>query len=103
MSGGDSERPGIERRSRYGELLMATFATSRRPLSFADLVDVVSGRGARISDVADWLATARSSGVIEDRGFQTAADGTIVGPRLFALAESARAAIRVDRRRRSTG
>ena len=91
---------GFERRSQYGELLMATFATARRPLSFDDLVQVVMGRGARISDVADWMANARASGTIEDRGFELGPDGSPVGPRLFAIAPSARAVLRVDRRRR---
>ena len=90
---------GPDRRSIYGALLLATFASARRPLSFDDLVHVVTGHGARISDVADWLATARSSGLITDEGFETEPDGSLTGPRLFALAPSARATIRVDRRR----
>jgi hypothetical protein len=83
----------------YGELLLATFAATRRPLGFHDLIQIVEGRGALLSDVADWLATARASGLIVDQGFEAAPDGSPVGPRLFVLAPAMRAVIRVDRRR----
>jgi hypothetical protein len=101
FAGGD-QRTG-DRRSLYGELLLATLASTRRPISFYDLVQVVSGQGAKLSDVADWLATARASGLIEDVGFELAPDGSPIGPRLFTLAASARAVIRVDRRRGGRG
>ena len=93
------DRRDQDRRNGYGALMLAAFAAARRPLSFQDLASVVAPQGARISDVADWLATARQSGMIKDEGFDLAPDGTAAGPRLFALAESARAVIRVDRRR----
>ena len=99
MSGGTQERREQDRRSIYGQLLLAAFATARRPLGFHDLVQILEGRGARISDVADWLATARQSGLIHDEGFQPGADGGPAGPRLFSLSPSMRAVIRVDRRR----
>lgn len=92
------ERRSSDRRSTYGALMLAALATARRPLSFDDLVGVVATQGARLSDVADWLATARQSGMLTDEGFETGPDGAPVGPRLFSLAESARAVIRVDRR-----
>ena len=92
-------RGGPDRRSIYGALMLATFASSRRPLTFDDLVQVATGRGARISDVADWMATARSSGLICDEGYETGPDGSPIGPRLFVMAPGARATIRVDRRR----
>ena len=100
MEGTFSDRRDQDRRSTYGALMLACFATARRPLSFQDLVSVVAPQGARLSDVADWLATARQSGMLEDVGFEEDPDGLPVGPRLFALAESARAVIRVDRRHR---
>jgi hypothetical protein len=94
-----SERRDAERRSHYGALMLATFATARRPLSFQDLVSVVAPQGARLSDVADWLATARQSGMVTDEGFAEGAAGEPAGPRLFLLADTARAVLRVDRRR----
>ena len=99
MEGTFADRRDDDRRSTYGALMLAAFATARRPLSFQDLVSVVAPQGATLSHVADWLATARQSGMIEDMGFDQTEGGEMVGPRLFALAESARAVIRVDRRR----
>ena len=99
MGGFGEQREGRDRRSIYGELLLGAFVAARRPLGFADLVQLVEGRGALLSDVADWLATARASGLIVDDGFETAPDGSAVGPRLFSLAPAMRSAIRVDRRR----
>lgn len=93
------DRRNAERRSHYGALMLAVFATARHPLSFQDLVSVVAPEGARLSDVADWLATARQSGMLVDVGYGEATDGLPAGPRLFALAETARAVLRVDRRR----
>src|SRR5437763_10508356 len=97
MSGADQQRRGRDRRSVFGEILVAAFATARRPLGFHDLVHILEGRGAMLSDVADWLATARASGLIVDEGFECAPDGSPTGPRLFILAPAMRAAIRVDR------
>lgn len=93
------ERRGRERRSEYGALMLAAFAAARRPLSFQDLVSVVAPRGARLSDVADWLATARQSGMLTDVGFDAGPGGEARGPRLFALADTARAVLHADRRR----
>ena len=93
------DRRATDRRNNYGALMLAAFATARRPLSFQDLLSVVAPQGARLSDVADWMATARQSGMLTDEGFDTSPDGSVVGPRLFALAPSARAVLRVDRRR----
>jgi hypothetical protein len=94
------QRRDDDRRNNYGALMLATFATARRPLSFQDLVSIVAPQGARLSDVADWLATARQSGMVTDKGFDEGPGGEMVGPRLFALADSARAVLRVDRRHR---
>jgi hypothetical protein len=101
MDGSSFEaRRESDRRNNYGALMLAAFAAARRPLSFQDLASIVAPQGARISDVADWLATARQSGMVTDKGFDQSADGEMVGPRLFALADSARAVLRVDRRHR---
>jgi hypothetical protein len=100
MDGTFEQRREADRRSTYGALMLATFATARRPLSFQDLASIVAPQGARISDVADWLATARQSGMVKDEGFECDEHGNMVGPRLFSLAESARAVLRVDRRHR---
>lgn len=100
MDGSFEQRRDRDRRSTYGALMLAAFATARRPLSFQDLVSVVAPQGARLSDVADWLATARQSGMLTDVGFELNDAGEACGPRLFSLAESARAVIRVDRRHR---
>ena len=93
------DRRQAERRNQYGALMLAAFARSRQPLSFQDLVSVVGPLGAKVSDVADWLATARQSGLLQDEGFAKAADGGAAGPRLFSLTPSALDVIRVDRRR----
>ena len=93
------ERREHERRSDHGELLLAALAASRRPLSFDDLLSVVADRGAKLSEVADWLANARASGMVDDFGFALDVHGQPTGPRLFVLAAQARAVIRIDRRR----
>lgn len=93
------DRRDSDRRNNYGALMLAAFAQARRPLSFQDLVSVVAPQGARLSDVADWMATARQSGLLADEGFDESPDGTMAGPRMFSLAEAARDVIRVDRRR----
>ena len=93
------DRRASDRRNQYGALMLAAFAQARRPLSFQDLVSVVAPQGARLSDVADWMATARQSGLLKDEGFDESPDGGMAGPRMFSLADAARDAIRVDRRR----
>ena len=59
MNDSFEDRRAQDRRNGYGALMLAAFATARRPLSFQDLVSVVAPQGAALSDVADWLATAR--------------------------------------------
>jgi hypothetical protein len=93
------DRRATERRNQYGALMLAAFARSRTPLSFQDLVSVVGPLGAKFSDVADWLATARQSGLLQDEGFEKSDQGMPAGPRLFSLTPEALAVIRVDRRR----
>ena len=94
------DRRSTERRNQYGALMLAAFARARGPLSFQDLVSVVGPLGAKVSDVADWMATARQSGLLQDEGFAEEGDeGMHAGPRLFSLTPAALDVIRVDRRR----
>src|SRR3954447_12268682 len=95
------DRRATERRNQYGALMLAAFARARGPLSFQDLVSVVGPLGARVSDVADWMATARQSGLLKDGGSAPGEAGLPQGPRLFSLAPAALDVIRVDRRRTS--
>jgi hypothetical protein len=57
-----------------------------RGFTFEDLTraSVASG-GARLSDVADWLAHARSAGFVEDLGFDWDVDVPVPGPRRYRL------------------
>ena len=93
------DRRSTERRNQYGALMLAAFARARGPLSFQDLVSVVGPLGAKVSDIADWMATARQSGLLKDEGFAAGKEGEPQGPRLFSLAPAALDVIRVDRRR----
>src|SRR4051794_29664761 len=93
------QRRDADRRNDYGALMLAAFARARGPLSFQDLASVVGPLGARISDVADWMAPARQSGLLKDEGFAENPAGLPQGPRLFSLAPAALDVIRVDRRR----
>lgn len=88
------------RRSAYGAMMLAALATAHRPLSVDDLAAVVGPHGARLSDVADWLATARQSGILRDQGFEDLGEDLPHGPRRFSLAETALAVMQVDRRSR---
>lgn len=81
-------------------MMLAALVTAHRPLSVDDFVDVVEPHGARLTDVADWLATARQSGMLCDQGFEDLGEGLPHGPRRFSLAETALAVVQVDRRHR---
>src|SRR4051794_14906334 len=91
--------PGADRRSPYGGLLFGAFVGTQEPLSFDDLVSRAMGSGARVSDVAAWLAGAESSGIIKPAGFAQGSDGKLTGPRLFALTERGHRIVEGDRRR----
>jgi len=90
------EHRAADRRSEYGAMMLAALATAQRPLSVDDLVSVVGPEGARLADVADWLATARQSGMLRDQGFEDLGEGLPQGPRRFSLAETALAVLEVD-------
>lgn len=100
------ERRGVDRRSPYGDVLFACVrdAGGEGPgagtVSMDDLVRAVARRGARLSEVADWIAQARSSGVIEDAGFATDDAGRLAGPRRFRLGPAGQQVIANDRRQR---
>lgn len=97
-----NERRSTERRYAHGELLLAAFIAARRPLTFDDLAGVLADTGARLSDVATWLATAQDSGLIRHEGYETGPLGEPVGSLRFSLTVEARGELRVrrsDRRR----
>jgi hypothetical protein len=100
-----SERRGADRRSPYGDVLFACVrdadtAETGGTVSMDDLVRAVARRGARLSEVADWIAQARSSGVIEDAGFATDESGRLAGPRRFRIGPAGRQIVANDRRLR---
>jgi hypothetical protein len=94
------ERRFTERRYAHGELLLAAFIAARRPLTFDDLASVLTDTGARVSDVATWLATAQDSGLISHEGYETGPLGEPIGPRRFALSADARNELRARRTQR---
>lgn len=76
------------RRSPYGQLLFGRFREAfPDALSLSDLMAVAAGTGARVSDVASWLAKAAAGGVLEDAGYRTDPNGRPVGSRRYRLAE----------------
>jgi len=58
-----------------------------RGFTFEDLARVASRSRLTISFVADWLANARSSGFVEDVGFDPAPVSGHTGPRRYRLAQ----------------
>lgn len=98
----EGDRRTGERRYAHGELMLAAFIAARRPLSFDDLASVSADTGARVSDVAQWMACAQGSGLIAHQGYDTGPHGEPVGPRRFVLSPEARGELRArrgDRRR----
>ncbi len=92
-----AERRRSDRRYAHGELLLASFIAARTPLTFDDLVGVLNDTGARISDVATWLARAVDSGLIDPQPFAAGDHGEPVGPRLYMLSDAARFELRARR------
>ena len=66
---------------------LAKVAVRRGPrgFTFDDLATAAQGTAATIGRVADWLAGARSVGLIEELGFDAGPDGGLQGPRRFRL------------------
>jgi hypothetical protein len=56
-----------------------------RGFTFEDLTRASFTSGARIGDVADWLAQARSVGFVEDLGFDWGIEDSTPGPRRYRL------------------
>ena len=61
---------------------------------FDDLVRAARQVGVdSLAAVADWLAAARSSGLLEDVGFDLLPDGTGFGPRRYRIRQVERPAV----------
>lgn len=56
-----------------------------RGFTFEDLTRAGVACDARLSDIADWLAQARSAGFVEDLGFDWGIDDPTPGPRRYRL------------------
>jgi hypothetical protein len=54
--------------------------------TFDDLARVVEPQRAHISAVADWLARARSTGLVTEMGFDAGLGEDRLGPRRYQLA-----------------
>jgi hypothetical protein len=60
-----------------------------RGFTFDDLIHAARARSVSIGRVAEWLAQGRSSGLLEDVGFDLAGgDGETLGPRRYRVARS---------------
>ena len=72
---------------------LATMARRRGPrgFTFDDLAEVGRRYRATIGTVADWLARARSTGLVEELGFDRGINGlagpAALGPRRYRLAQ----------------
>lgn len=56
--------------------------------TFTDLVEAGRAERASLSQLAAWLAEARSTGAVEDMGFDDGNDVRAIGPRRYRLAQS---------------
>ena len=72
---------------------LATMARRRgtRGFTFDDLAEIGRRYRATIGNVADWLARARSTGLVEELGFDRGINGVAgpaaLGPRRYRLAQ----------------
>lgn len=57
-----------------------------RGFGFDDLARAGRRHDARIGDVAEWLARARSAGLLEDLGFDRGPQAGVIGPRRYRVA-----------------
>lgn len=74
-----------------------------RGFTFDDLAVVGRRHRATIGSVADWLARARSTGLVEELGFDRGiGGGQALGPRRYRVAQ-ARAAAATDEPQAETG
>lgn len=53
--------------------------------TFDDLARAGRRHGGRVSELAEWLAGARSSGFVEDLGFDGVVGTAVLGPRRYRL------------------
>lgn len=67
-------------------LVQAVTRRGRRGFTFDDLARAGRGHHGSISDLASWLAEARSTGFVEDVGFDPGIQGEVRGPRRYRLA-----------------
>lgn len=58
-----------------------------RGFTFDDLARAATHHRGTFSDLAEWLAQARSSGFLEDLGFDEETDLGVRGPRRYRLAQ----------------
>ena len=56
-----------------------------RGFTFDDLARASRQHGGRVSDLAEWLAQGRSSGFLEDLGFDADAGLQVLGPRRYRI------------------
>lgn len=85
----DPDRRRTQRRSPYGQILFAHLRDADgAAVSFDELARAAGGSGARVSDVASWIARASAGGVLEDAGYARDGAGNPVGPRRFRLART---------------
>lgn len=68
---------------------LETVAQRRGPLGFTfdDLAKAAAHHRGTFSDLAEWLAQARSSGYLDDLGFDEETSLGVRGPRRYRLAQ----------------
>ena len=71
-------------------ILLHAFARRGRPLSTSDVLRAMAGTGARLSDVIEGLARARTGGLLGPRGYRS-------GRLLFDLTDEGREVVAADR------
>jgi hypothetical protein len=59
----------------------------RKGFTFDDLARAGMPHRGNVSDLAEWLAQARSSGFVEDLGFDDDEGLGVVGPRRYRMAQ----------------
>jgi hypothetical protein len=58
----------------------------QRGFTFDDLARASRGQRGNVSDLAAWLANARSTGFVEDVGFDEGVGDMALGPRRYRVA-----------------
>ena len=78
-----------------GDLAHVAVRRGGRGFTFDDLVRAATAQSATIGTVADWLAGARASGLVEDMGFDPGIADVERGPRRYRIARAERGASRL--------